>query len=45
MPKDVLQDLRKARVCGQRLNIARLEQPGEKKKAVHKGKKRKKPDR
>ena len=38
MPKDIFQDLRKTWVCGQRLNISRLEQPGKKKKA----KKRKK---
>lgn len=38
MPKDIFQDLRKTWVCGQRLNISQLEQPGKKKKA----KKRKK---
>jgi ATP-dependent RNA helicase DeaD len=44
MPKEVFQDLRKARVCGQRLNISRQEQPGIKKKGGggHKAKKRKK---
>jgi ATP-dependent RNA helicase DeaD len=52
MPKEVFQDLRKARVCGQRLNIARLDQTGnktkgggKKKKGGHKVKKRKKTDR
>ena len=45
MPKEVFQDLRKARVCGQRLDISRLDQPGKKKKAGHKAKKRKKTDR
>jgi len=30
MPNEVFQDLRKARVCGQRLDISRVEQPGEK---------------
>ena len=42
MPKEVFQDLRKAWVCGQRLNISRLEQPGRKNKGGHKPKKRKK---
>jgi ATP-dependent RNA helicase DeaD len=42
MPKEVFQDLRKARVCGQRINISRLEQTGKKKKGGHKPKKRKK---
>jgi ATP-dependent RNA helicase DeaD len=48
MPKEVFQDLRKARVCGQRLDISRLNQPGnransggKKKKDGHKTKKRK----
>jgi len=45
MPKEVFQDLRKARVCGQRLNISPLEQPVKKKKTGHKAKKRKKPNR
>jgi ATP-dependent RNA helicase DeaD len=52
MPKEVFQDLRKARVCGQHLNIARLDQAGiktkgggKKKKGGHKVKKRKKTDR
>jgi ATP-dependent RNA helicase DeaD len=38
MPNDVYQGLRKAWVCGQRLNISRLEQPRKKKK---RGKERK----
>ena len=54
MPKDVLQDLRKARVCGHRLDISRLEQTDTKKtggikkrtvkkrKGAHKPAKRKK---
>jgi len=41
MPKEVFQDLRKAWVCGQRLNISRLEQPAKKKKGGHKAKKQK----
>jgi ATP-dependent RNA helicase DeaD len=45
MPKEVFQDLRKAWVCGQRLNISRLEQPGKKKKGGHKAKKKNKSDR
>ncbi len=36
MPNDVFQDLKKAWVCGQRLNISRLDQPEEKKRAGHK---------
>jgi ATP-dependent RNA helicase DeaD len=40
MPKEIFQDLRKAWVCGQRLNISRLERPA-KKKGSHKAKKRK----
>jgi ATP-dependent RNA helicase DeaD len=40
MPKEIFQDLRKAWVCGQRLNISRIEQPG-KKRGGHKAKKRK----
>ena len=44
MPKEVFQDLKKTWVCGQRLNIARLDAPAEKKKKTgHKVKKRKKP--
>ncbi|MEE9358586.1 DEAD/DEAH box helicase [Candidatus Vondammii sp. HM_W22] len=42
MPKDIFQDLRKTWVCGQRLDISRLEQPGKKKKSGNKAKKRKK---
>ena len=54
MPKDVLQDLRKARVCGHRLDISRVEQTGKKetseikkrsskkRKGTHKPAKRKK---
>ena len=45
MPKEVFQDLRKARVCGQRINISRLEQPAKTKKGGHKPHKRKKTDR
>jgi ATP-dependent RNA helicase DeaD len=45
MPQDLFQDLRKARVCGQRLDISRPERPGKKKKDGHKAKKRKKTDR
>ena len=45
MPKEVFQGLRKAWVCGQRLNISRLEQPVKKKKSVHKAKQRKKTGR
>ncbi len=45
MPKEVFQDLSKTRVCGQRLDITRLEQPGKKKTGGHKAKKRKKTDR
>jgi ATP-dependent RNA helicase DeaD len=41
MPKDVFQDLRKARVCGQRLDISRLGQPVKKKTGGHMAKKRK----
>jgi hypothetical protein len=39
MPNDVFQDLRKAWVCGQRLDISRLEKPGKKKKSEQKAKK------
>ena len=42
MPDDVFQDLRKTRVCGQRLEISRLERGGKRRKAVRKAKKRKK---
>ncbi len=42
MPNEVFQDLKKAWVCGQQLNISHLEQPGQKKKGTHKAKKRKK---
>jgi ATP-dependent RNA helicase DeaD len=52
MPKEVFQDLGKTRVCGQRLNLSRLEEPGnktkgggKKKKGRHKEKKRKQTDR
>jgi len=45
MPKEVFQDLRKAWVCGQRLNISRLAQPAKKKKGGHKAKNRDKSDR
>jgi ATP-dependent RNA helicase DeaD len=41
MPNEVMQDLRKARVCGQRLNISRLDQPARKKKSDYKTKKKK----
>jgi len=41
MPKEVFHDLKKAWVCGQRLNISRLEQPERKKKGRNKVKKRK----
>ncbi len=39
MPNEVFQGLKKTWVCGQRLNISRLEQPGVKKKAGAKRKK------
>jgi len=45
MPNEVFQDLRKTWVCGQRLNISRLEQPEKKKKGGHKAARRKKTDR
>jgi ATP-dependent RNA helicase DeaD len=45
MPKEVFQDLSKVRVCGHRLDISRLDQPGKKKTGGHKAKKRKKTDR
>ena len=41
MPKEVFEDLRKAWVCGQRLNISRLQQSEKKKKRGHKSKMRK----
>ncbi|MCP4406660.1 MAG: DEAD/DEAH box helicase [Gammaproteobacteria bacterium] len=41
MPNEVFQDLRKAWVCGQRLNISRMEQAG-KKKGGHKTNKKRK---
>jgi ATP-dependent RNA helicase DeaD len=44
MPKDVFQDLRRAWVCGQRLDISRLERPKKKKQGAHKAKKEKKAD-
>jgi len=43
MPKEVFQDLRKTRVCGQPLNISRLEQPVKKQRGIHKVKKKKRP--
>ena len=42
MPREVFQDLRKTRVCGQRLNISRPGKPGKQGKGGHKGKKQKK---
>jgi ATP-dependent RNA helicase DeaD len=42
MPREVFQDLRKARVCGQRLNISRSGKHGKQRKGGHKGKKQKK---
>jgi ATP-dependent RNA helicase DeaD len=45
MPKEVFQDLRKTRVCGQPLNISRLEQPGKNQHDGHKAKKRRPADR
>ncbi|MCG6860886.1 MAG: DEAD/DEAH box helicase [Chromatiaceae bacterium] len=44
MPNDVFQDLRKARVCGKRLEITRLERPKSKKPGGHKAKKRRQAD-
>jgi len=44
MPKEVFQDLRKVRVCGQRIDISRLEQAGKKKKAGRRTKKQNKKD-
>ncbi|WP_369157574.1 DEAD/DEAH box helicase [Candidatus Thiodiazotropha sp. LNASS1] len=45
IPKDIYQDLKRAWVCGQRLNISRLEQPKMGKKGLRKAKKRNKSDR
>ncbi|MES9924303.1 MAG: DEAD/DEAH box helicase [Candidatus Thiodiazotropha endolucinida] len=45
IPKDIYQDLKRAWVCGQRLNISRLEQPQMGKKGPRKAKKRNKSDR
>jgi len=45
MPNDVFQDLKKTRVCGQRLDISRLERAGKKRKAAQKAKKGKKTKR
>ncbi|MCU7917020.1 MAG: DEAD/DEAH box helicase [Candidatus Thiodiazotropha sp. (ex Epidulcina cf. delphinae)] len=42
MPNDVFQDLKRVWVCGQRLNITRLEHAGKQKKVGRKTKKRKK---
>jgi ATP-dependent RNA helicase DeaD len=42
MPNDVFQDLKRAWVCGQRLNIARLKSSGKQKKRANKSIKRKK---
>ena len=44
MPKEVFQDLRKTRVCGQRLDISRPGKRGKKGKGGHKKKKQKKTD-
>ena len=44
MPNEVFQDLKKTRVCGQRLNISRLGQLEKKKKDGYKAKKSKKKD-
>jgi ATP-dependent RNA helicase DeaD len=44
MPNDIFQDLRRAWVCGQRLDISRLERPKKKKQGGQKGKKGKKAD-
>lgn len=40
MPKEIFQDLKKTRVCGQRFNISRLDQSGKKKRAKPNKKKR-----
>ena len=45
MPDDVFQDLKKTRVCNQRLDISRLERAGKKRAAARKAKKRKKTKR
>jgi ATP-dependent RNA helicase DeaD len=45
MPKEVFQDLRKTRVCGQRLDISRPGKHAKKRKGEHKSKKQKKTDR
>jgi ATP-dependent RNA helicase DeaD len=46
MPKEVFQDLSKARICGHLMKLSSQEQPGKKKKdGGHKPKKRKKPNR
>jgi ATP-dependent RNA helicase DeaD len=42
MPREVFQDLRKARVCGKQLNLSRLEQREWRQKSGSKTKKRKK---
>ena len=42
MPKEIFQDLRKTWVCGQRLNLSPVEQPGRKKRTRPGTKKRKK---
>jgi ATP-dependent RNA helicase DeaD len=41
MPNEVFHDLRKARVCGQRLDISRLDKPEKRKAGGHKAKKAK----
>jgi ATP-dependent RNA helicase DeaD len=45
MPKEVFQDLRQTRVCGQRLDISRPGQPGKQGKGRHRTKKQKKTHR
>jgi len=46
MPREVFQDLSKARICGHLMKLSQQEQPDKKKKAgEHKPKKRKKPNR
>ncbi len=44
MPKAVFQDLKKTRICNQRIDISRPDQGGKRKKDGHKAKKRKKTD-
>ena len=44
MPKEVFQDLKKTRICNQRIDISRPDQGGKRKKDGHKAKKRKKTD-